>query len=166
MTIENWKDVPGYEGRYQVSDLGRVRGVISGKVLQPNEQNSGYHIVHLYTGGRGTRRPKLIHRLVALAFLPGDVTEVNHKDGVKTHNAATNLEWVSHSENGLHAFATGLRLPPKKAVIGVPLAGGAPIHFAGQKDVEVHFRGKATGVVSRCLAGKCGSAYGFVWSLA
>lgn len=161
---ENWKDVAGYEGRYQVSDQGRVRGV-TGKVLSPNRQNSGYHIVHLYLGGKATRKPALIHRLVAAAFVQGAGPDVNHKDGDKKHNAASNLEWATKSENMLHAHATGLATAPKKAVWGAPLAGGPTITFPDQRAVEIHFRGRATGVVSRCIAGKCGSAYGYVWNL-
>lgn len=161
--MEIWKPAPGYEGRYSVSSEGRVRGLRSGKVLSPNLQNSGYHIVHLYTGSRKSRKVELVHRLVALAFVDGSGPEVNHKDGVKTHNASGNLEWATKPENMQHAYAIGLGNPGKKAVVGYPLAGGEPVYFEDQRAVEIHFRGKATGVVSRCIHGKCGSAYGYEW---
>lgn len=160
---EQWHDVPGYEGRYQASDRGRIRGVRSGKILKGQRQNQGYRSYHLTNGGRHTRRIFLGHRLVADAFFGASADHVNHKDGDKQNNDVSNLERTTRSENALHAFSTGLRLPPKKSVIGVPLAGGPVLEFAGQKDVEVHFRGRATGVISRCLKGLCGSAYGYVW---
>lgn len=163
---EEWRDVPSYEGRYQVSDLGRVRGLISGKILRTQVQNSGYLILHFGLGRRGARKTMLVHRLVALAFHGPSDLHVNHKDGDKMNNSPSNLEWTSRSENMRHAVENGLANTHRNAVIGTPLNGGATLSFPSQCAVEQHFRGRNTGVVARCLAGKCGSAYGYVWSLA
>lgn len=160
---EQWKDVPGYEGRYQVSDHGRVRNGV-GHVLATNEQNSGYLIVHLYSGGRATRKPHLVHRLVLAAFEGADEAHVNHRDGVKHNNRRSNLERATPSENMQHAVAMGLAVAPRHPVVGTPISGGDSIAFASQSAVEKHFRGRNTGVVARCIAGKCGSAYGYIWS--
>lgn len=99
---------------YEVSDLGRVRrltggkGVRAGRVLSPCVQNRGYLTVQVYRAGTPTRRT--VHSLVAEAFIgpraPG--AEVNHKDGVKTHNALSNLEYVTASGNKRHAVNTGI----------------------------------------------------------
>ena len=119
--MEVWKDIPGYEGLYQVSDQGRVkslgrfvgaknRGVRqqAERLLKPLNTGKNYFRVCLYKGGV-MERP-LVHRLVAMAFLPNteEFEEVNHKDGNKWNNVASNLEWASHKANMQHAFATGL----------------------------------------------------------
>lgn len=128
---EVWKDIPGYEGRYQVSDLGRVRAVsfpqryllrngeeafriVRERILAQQKQNSGYMLVHLYLDNQ--RKALTVHRIVAQAFVPGSGRTVNHRNGVKTDNRACNLEWLSYSENLEHAVATGLRRNPNKAV--------------------------------------------------
>lgn len=162
---EEWRDIPGYEGRYQVSDQGRVRN-IAGHVLARNLQNSGYYIVHLYNGGRATRKPHLIHRLVLAAFVGIDDAHCNHKDGDKANNVLSNLERVTRSENMLHAHAIGLAEARRTAVVGYPLNGGEPIYFTSQAEAEERLRGRRTGLISRCLAGKCGSGYGFAWRAA
>jgi len=124
---ERWKIIPGYNDRYEISDLGRVRAVaamkrfvhwISGKegkrltpekILATQVQNSGYELVHLCTGDK--RKACTVHRLVAAAFCEGffDAADVNHKDGVKTNNVASNLEWCSRSANHYHAVEHRLK---------------------------------------------------------
>ncbi len=111
--MEVWKDIKGYEGRYQVSNNGRVKSLpINEKyckrtdeiILKPFMCGSGYQEVILKINGQ--RKPKLIHRLVADAFIPNPTNkkEVNHKDGNKFNNDYTNLEWVSSSENIRHSY--------------------------------------------------------------
>lgn len=118
--MEVWKDIQGYEGRYQISNKGRVKGLpINEKfckrseeiVLKPFVCGSGYQEVILSLDGQ--RKPKLIHRMVAEAFLPNptEKREVNHKDGNKLNNEYTNLDWVTPSENIIHSYA---KLPHKK----------------------------------------------------
>jgi hypothetical protein len=65
--IENWKPVAGFEGLYEVSDLGRVRNAV-GRVLKPNPTLGGYAGVHLYSGGKHTRKRRQISRLVLETF--------------------------------------------------------------------------------------------------
>lgn len=119
---EVWRDIPGYEGRYQVSDQGRVRSVdryvrgvskkgaeytrkLKGVVLRTGDCR-GYLIVNLSPTGTIA-----VHILVARAFVPGEVRgyDVNHKDGVKTNNTAGNLEWVTKGRNQQHAVEAGLK---------------------------------------------------------
>lgn len=109
---EIWKDIPNYEGMYQVSNLGRVKSFNynrTGKegVLKPKPHRDGYFQVMLYKGGRG--KMNKIHRLVILAFLGQSDLQVNHINGIKTDNRLENLEYCTGSENIRHAFNTGLK---------------------------------------------------------
>lgn len=115
---EQWKDVEGYEGLYQVSNMGRVKSFhhdkVHGRILKPKEHRDGYLQVDLYRGGK--RKTQKIHRLVAEAFLgsrPSPDHEVNHKNGNKLDNRIENLEWVTHSENTTHAFRVLGKQPPR-----------------------------------------------------
>ena len=163
--MENWKDIPGYEGRYQVSDLGRVRSA-SGAILAQQYQNTGYRIVHLYANGK--RSVRTVHRLVAAAFVkgffPGAI--VNHLDGTRDTNTAGNLEWVTHSGNMTHASRTGVLKPRRFAVVGTPVDGGPEVHFASQIAAEIALAGRGSSAVHHCLVGRKKSAYGYTWARA
>lgn len=109
--LETWRAVVGYEGRYEVSDEGRVRSLNYNKtglacVMTPVMKRN-YVAVHL-SNGKPTTVP--IHIIVAAAFIgprpPG--MQINHKSGIKTDNRACNLEYCSPSENARHAHANGL----------------------------------------------------------
>lgn len=121
MLTAKWKPVTGYEGLYEVSDQGSVRGVdrtvtsidgrtlnIKAKDMKPTLMAVGYLTVSLTTGGRTKRH--YIHRLVLEAFSHPQEKPltVNHKDGNKTNNRLENLEWCTQKENVRHAFKTGL----------------------------------------------------------
>ncbi len=104
---EVFVDIRGYEG-YQVSNHGRVKNSKTGKILKPY-LTRGYLRVSLYN--ESGRKCKLVHRLVAEAFLPNPENKpvVNHINGCKTDSNVSNLEWVSPSENMSHAHSNGLR---------------------------------------------------------
>lgn len=102
---EIWMDCKGYNGKYQVSNLGRVWSVVNQKILKTQIKNDGYEQVRLYApNGKG--KQELVHRLVALAFLsnPFGYTQVNHKDGDRSNNQIGNLEWISSTDNMLHKY--------------------------------------------------------------
>lgn len=118
---EEWKDVAGYEGYYQISSMGRCRSLdrkvphpvhgsmkVSGRVLSPRESGYGYYYVSLCRNSELTS--KMLHKMVSEAFLPNlyDKPHVNHKDGDKLNNSVDNLEWCTQQENIRHAFDTGL----------------------------------------------------------
>lgn len=102
---EHWKDIDGYDGLYQVSDLGRVRSLKFGnvRVLRAYKDKDGYLKLYLYKDGK--RKPFLVHRLVVQAFIPNysdSKNEVNHINEVKTDNRATNLEWCDRQYNNTY----------------------------------------------------------------
>ena len=101
MSAEVWKDIPGYEGRYQVSNLGQIRGP-RGTLNKPFKNHGGYLVATLYNGQKQIRTGA--HRLVAMAFIPNpeNKPQINHRNGIRTDNRPENLEWVTCSENNLH----------------------------------------------------------------
>ena len=121
---EIWKDIKGYEGLYQVSNLGRIKKqaqaityIRNGKIIEykikehiKNQQKTRYGYYHIILYKNNIGKHFQVHRLVAFAFLPliDGKDFVNHKDGNKTNNCLYNLEWVNRSENMQHAFKLGL----------------------------------------------------------
>ena len=114
---EIWKNVPikGYEQHYQVSNFGRVRSLP--QIIKHSTYFEKYNgcirstklygkYLQLCLSVNGKRKDVLIHRLVAIAFIPNPLNkpQINHIDGVKANNYATNLEWVTPSENIKHSF--------------------------------------------------------------
>jgi len=122
MKQEVWRDIPGYEQYYQVSNYGNVRS-LDRKVKQKGRHfrierrriialcldNRGYHRIRV--SKYNVQETLKVHRLVASAFClnPESKPEVNHKDGLKTNNYYKNLEWVTMAENMRHSSEIGLR---------------------------------------------------------
>jgi len=117
--IEMWKPIIGYEGRYSISDMGRIRSEERKKknnrthrerILSERISSTGYQIVTLYRDNH--EKVYRVHRLVAEAFIQfidSNHKYVNHKDGNKLNNKAENLEWCTAKENINHAITTGLK---------------------------------------------------------
>ena len=110
---EVWKDVVGYEGYYQVSNLGNVKGLKRNKIKSPTLNTWGYKVVSLTKPGTKVKGV-FVHRLVAAAFISNlnNKEQVNHIDGDKTNNCEFNLEWNNQYENMQHAFKLGLNVNP------------------------------------------------------
>lgn len=110
---EIWKDIKGYEGLYQISNLGEVRSLFRyKKKLKPCKNNIGYEYVNLYKNNKMKRIT--IHKLVAENFIIKPILEINHKDGDKTNNCVNNLEWVTRKENVIHRFKVLKQEPFRK----------------------------------------------------
>ena len=118
---EEWRDVSGYEGLYQVSNLGRVRSLDrwrkngsgeykqKGRILNQGDTTTGYKQIVLNKDKK--RKTLKVHRLVAIAFIPNPENKpnVNHIDGNPHNNNVENLEWCTQAENVQHAINTGLK---------------------------------------------------------
>lgn len=178
MMNEVWKDVQGYEGLYQVSNLGRVKSLdryvphkrmgrkfCKGGLMATHINNSGYVTVNLCKHNKYTSYD--IHRLVAMAFLEVDdisCVEVNHKDENKKNNCADNLEWVTKSQNnkwGTKCERQSVKI--KRTVIQCDLSGVPLKEWESATDAEKALNGKFTGAISHCIKGRLKTAYGFVW---
>lgn len=153
MTDEIWKAIPGYDGLYEVSDLGRVRSLdrcveqrnrwgtvsinrLKGRVLAQTKFPNGYRGVML---GRGS--PSfLVHRLVAAAFLPNpnNLPEVNHKNLVRDDNGVGNLEWVTRRDNKLHSYESGARKKHGKTTPVVLTVAGVTLSFDSELAAAQH----------------------------
>lgn len=172
---EVWKDIKGYEGLYQVSNLGRVKsltrkGVPFERYLKPyiNKRN-GY--VYCYLTIKEKEKNLRLHRLVAEAFIPNpeNKPEVNHEDGNKENCCVSNLYWTTRSENQKHAYKTGLQKHKRgnnsklaKKVIQHDKDGNLIKEWESIIDVE-----RTLGIygsnISKCCKGKHKTAGGYIW---
>jgi hypothetical protein len=114
---EVFKDIKGYEGRYQISNLGNVKSLKNKKeiILKGGIDSCGYKIVSLIDTNK-KQSTKTVHRLVAITFIPNPENKltVNHINGIKLDNKIENLEWNTYAENMTHSFNNGLRKKGKE----------------------------------------------------
>lgn len=137
--MEIWKDILGYEGKYQASNTGKIRSLprnanrtdgmpckIKGRVLKPAMNKDGYYKCALCVDRK--LKSYRVHILVAKTFLgKKEGLEVNHIDGNKANNCLDNLELISHRENVIHSFKNGLQISLK----------GSQVHNAKLKEWEI-----------------------------
>ena len=148
MESEQWKPVIGYEGLYEVSNIGRVKSIertltrkngsllpIPEKMLsiRVGKKTERHPMPRLYAElwKDNARKACIVARLVCIAFNPNNDNkpQVNHKDGNSANNNADNLEWVTARENNVHALKNNLVSRPKKKVRGVHLTNGETLEF-------------------------------------
>lgn len=183
---EIWKDITDYEGYYQVSNLGNIRSCDrkiyskNGNPLTPytirksqkikhNVNKFGYCQVGLHKDGK--MKLLLVHRLVATAFIknPNILPEVNHLDGNKENNTASNLEWCTRKRNRVHAYQIGLQkpligseVPNSKSVLQYDTDGNFIKKFGSLAEAARSVNGNYQGITCVCI-GKHKTAYGYIW---
>ena len=170
--VEIWKPISGYEGIYEISNLGRVKRLTGrngavlkeGHILKPNNSR-GYLYVGLSTANSG-KATTLVHRLVADAFVPNPngYHEVNHKDENKMNNCADNLEWCSRAYN----MAYGTARLRQGVSYGKPVSQSTIDGITIAVYCSAETAGKLIGVdpssIHKCCKGKREQAGGYVWN--
>lgn len=177
--IEIWKDIPGYEGYYQVSSFGRVRSLtrvvngrtLSGKILSLHGLKNSYLHITLYKSNQ--KQTVLVHRLVGMVFVPGykKGLDINHKDENKQNNHYQNLEFVTHSYNMAYgnrmAKSLETRKPNMKRVVQMNLDGEIVAMYDSVNDAA-RKNGYYNTPIWQCCKRKpkALTAYGYVWRFA
>ena len=183
MNEEIWKDIEGYDGRYQVSNRGRIKSLphvqknryskytTKEKILAPRFDGDGYCCAALYTGGK--REDRRVHRIVAETFIPNPEGKafINHKDGVKTNNSVENLEWCTAAENAQHAFRTGLNRGYRgqenkisRKICQLTLDGKFLRFWHGVREIKRELNISYQNVEA-CLKGRRANAGGYKWTI-
>lgn len=164
---ELWKPIKGWEGKYEVSNLGVVKNAITGHILKQHDAGYGYMQV-LLSRSRRNKSHALVHRLVAQAFVPNpnNLPQVNHKDENKYNNLPHNLEWCTAMYNMHYGEASKIRWENarkalSKAVIqsknGIEIAR-FPSLKAAAKALGVH-----SSSIHQALNGRSHFCKGFQW---
>lgn len=160
-----WRDIGGYTGLYKVSDRGDIFSIRAGRIMSPSKCN-GY--LHVSLRKDGVVLNKLIHRLVAEAFIPNPyaLLEINHKDEDRANNVVDNLEWCTRSYNLKYGTAQQRRVAKiSKSVKACCYDGACLMEFP-----DVGTAARATGAsqcgILNCCKGKQVTAAGLRWEYA
>ena len=176
MKNEEWRDVAGYEGLYQVSSEGRVKSLertfidnsgrkrtVKERILKSRTNRYGYMEVNLCADGK--RKMLKVHRLVCQAFHdnPDNKPEVNHVNEDKTDNRACNLEWSTRRENNNHGTRNVRACKALSKPVGQYTSDGELVKI-WPSVIEVQRQtGFSQGHICKAANGKCKQAYGFRW---
>ena len=160
--VETFVEIEGFEN-YEVSNLGKVRNIKSGRMLKPHLNHNGYLKHHLYRHDK--QKELFLHRIIAIAFIdnPGKKPQVNHIDENKLNNDLSNLEWCTERENAIHGTRTK-RVAEKlsQKVIQLDLNDNILNVFKSMRQAERETGIDATSI-SACCNGKRKSAGGYKW---
>ena len=171
---EIWKDIEGYEGKYQISNLGRIRIL---KIMILQETKHGYISINLYKNGKSRRQT--VHRLVAKHFIPNLQNKrcVNHIDSNRKNNRVDNLEWCTDKENMQHSMKYGysknlldrlqkIREKRKKKINQYDLDGNFIKQWNSLTEAAKMLGKKKCGAISNCCKNRNKTAYGYKWQYA
>lgn len=166
---EIWKDIPGYEGLYQVSNYGRIKSLPrktknrfnNGLIKKLTLRNNGYFYVNLYNKEHNNKL-FTIHRLVALTFIKNvnNLPCINHKDGNKQNNNVDNLEWCTYSFNERHAYKNLLKHPHRKKVNQYSLQNEYIKTWNSIEEANTFFK---TTHIGECCRKKRNQVKGYKW---
>ena len=168
---ELWKDIKGFEGLYQVSNLGRIKSFRKSTkyhcadeyIIKPSLSNNGYYQVTFYNEDH-KRKKFLVHRLVALAFIPNpnNFPQINHKDENRLNNSADNLEWCTALYNNHYGTALIRQIDAKSNPIEQYTLGGRIIAtYRSAKIAGDLFGFNHHHIQTCCNTGNIG--YGYYW---
>lgn len=178
MENEIWKDIEGYEGLYQVSNIGNVKSMNYGrtrkeKLLNLNLDGRGYYYVVLCKDG--IHKNKTIHRLVAMAFIPNpdNKREIDHIDTVRTNNNVENLQWATRKENSNNPISRRKNSASKIGTFGILNGRSIPLlqysktgefiaKFAGAREAARAIGADPSSITKTCKR-KRPTAGGFIW---
>lgn len=175
---EIWKPVVGYEGYYEVSNLGRVRSIdrtivdkkgmtkkLHGHMRMQQKQRNGYYSLILTRGGKSKRL--LVHRLVGTAFVPNpnNLPEINHKDETRDNNRADNLEWCDRSYNNVYGERLKKQIKRQSKPVKQMLNGDVIAVYPSAMEAS-RKTGITQGGISGCCRGELKTSGGYQWALA
>lgn len=168
---EIWKDIPAYEGLYQVSNLGKIKSFRQSSkfgrqpeyILKNSLADNGYYQVTLYNGI--SRKKFQVHRLVASVFIPNpnNLPQINHKDENPANNCADNLEWCTAAYNNAYGTAKLRSKITRSKMVEQLLPSGQFIARYVCASIAEEITGIPRHLIQQCCNHSSESAYGYLW---